>query len=219
MALVLDHLVIVARTLDEGARWVAERLGATPAGGGKHVAMGTHNRLLSLGPDCYLEVMAVDPESPPPPRPRWFALDEAASLARIARGPALVHWAVRSDDIERDLARFPGPRPEVLAMQRGDFRWRIAVPRDGTLADDGTRPTLIQWEGPRPTSVLPDAGVRLARLRLRHASAANTLRALADAGLTAQAEVEATADGPALRALFQTPRGPAWLPGIVLASA
>ena len=31
--------------------------------GGRHPHMGTHNRLLSLGPDLYLEVIAVDPDA------------------------------------------------------------------------------------------------------------------------------------------------------------
>ena len=36
-------------------------LGATPAPGGHHPLMGTHNQLLSLGPGEYLEVIAIDP--------------------------------------------------------------------------------------------------------------------------------------------------------------
>ena len=31
----LDHLVVVADTLERGAAWVNERLGAAPAGGGE----------------------------------------------------------------------------------------------------------------------------------------------------------------------------------------
>ena len=186
----LDHLVVAARTLEEGAAWLESRLGVAPAGGGKHVAMGTHNRLLSLGPDAYLELIAVDPQAPPPGRPRWFSLDSAAMKARLAQGPALIHWVARTDDIERDAEALHGDGIEVLAMQRGDFRWRIGVPRDGALFGDGTRPTLIQWEGPRPTTVLPDVGIRLQQLLLRR-------------------EGER---GHPLRAALQTSRGVAWLP-------
>ena len=45
----LDHLVVAADTLDQGAAYVRDRLGVSPAGGGTHVAMGTHNRVLKLG--------------------------------------------------------------------------------------------------------------------------------------------------------------------------
>ena len=47
MALALDHLVVAARTLEEGVAWVESRLGIAMGPGGKHAAMGTHNRLLS----------------------------------------------------------------------------------------------------------------------------------------------------------------------------
>ena len=181
MALALDHLVVAARTLDEGVRWVSQRLGAAPAAGGKHAAMGTHNRLLSLGPDAYLEIIAIDPDAAPPGRPRWFSMDTPAMAARLARAPALVHWVARTDDIDRELA---GQDVEILEMQRGEFRWRIGVPRDGLLADGGARPTLIQWISRSPAAVLPDAGVRL----------------------------ETFDPGPPLLARFQTPRGPAGLP-------
>ena len=189
MPATLDHLVVAARTLDAGARWIEERVGAAPAGGGKHAAMGTHNRLLSLGPDAYLELIAIDPEAPSPGRPRWFSLDTPQMSSRLARSPALIHWVARTDDIERELARRGDAQVEVLEMQRGDFRWRIAVPRDGLLRDEGTTPTLIQWISASPAALLPDAGVRLQQLLLRKPGS-----------------------GPALRAQLRTPRGPAWLP-------
>ena len=181
MAPELDHLVVAALNLEEGAAWVASRLGATPAGGGKHVAMGTHNRLLSLGPECYLEVIAIDPDAPPPGRPRWFSMDTPAMAARLARGPALVHWVARTDDIAHELAGRP---VEIMEMQRGEFRWRIGVPPDGLLVEEGATPTLIQWISRSPAPVLPDAGVRL----------------------------ETFVAGPPLRARFRTPHGTAWLP-------
>ena len=45
---VFDHLVVAARTLEEGAAWVEARLGVAPVPGGKHPTMGTHNRLLRI---------------------------------------------------------------------------------------------------------------------------------------------------------------------------
>ena len=209
----LDHIIVAARTLDEGAAWVAARLGARPAGGGKHTAMGTHNRLLSLGPGAYLEVIAIDPDAPAPARPRWFSLDTPAMSERLARSPALIHWVARTDDIERDLRPWTGDRVDVLEMQRGDFRWRIAVAADGLLRDEGTRPTLIQWLGPSPAGVLPDVGIRLERLLLRHERASHTLDTLGRAGLGPRGSVQAAAKGPALRAELQTSSGaPAGLP-------
>ena len=70
MKIALDHLVIAAPTLDAGCRHVAEQLGALPEGGGAHVGMGTHNRVLGLFGGIYLEVIAIDPDAPPPGWPR-----------------------------------------------------------------------------------------------------------------------------------------------------
>ena len=158
----LDHFVIAARTLDEGAAWIESRLGAAPVAGGKHPTMGTHNRLLSLGPGLYLEVIAVDPDAAPPQRPRWFELDTPALRARIAGSPELLHWAERTDDLEAALAAYPFAL-DIMPFSRGSYRWRMALTRDGSLPGGGTFPTLIQWEGAHPAEALPDAGIRLER--------------------------------------------------------
>jgi len=159
----LDHLVVAARTLDEGAGWVRERLGAECVPGGKHATMGTHNRLLSLGPESYLEVIAIDPDAPRPARPRWFELDTPAMQARLARGPALVHWVERTDDLDAELRSYP-VKMQFESFTRNGLRWRLALTPDGSFPGGGTLPTLIQWEGAHPCDTLPHSGVRLERL-------------------------------------------------------
>lgn len=158
----LDHLVVAARTLEEGARWVESELGAAMAAGGKHVLMGTHNRLLALGGRRFLEVIAIDPEAPAPARARWFALDDPAMRARLAKGPAFIHWVERTGDIEAALRDYSEP-VDILALARGRYRWRIGVPRDGRIPGNGTLPTLIQWEGEHPADALPPSGCELTR--------------------------------------------------------
>src|SRR5207244_2336804 len=97
-----DHLVVVARTLEEGAAWIRERLGVEMLAGGRHVTMGTHNRVLPLGQGSYLEVIAIDPEGRAPSRPRWFALDDPATVRLLSTGPALLHWAERTSELEAE---------------------------------------------------------------------------------------------------------------------
>lgn len=157
----IDHLVVAARDLESGARWLEQRLGVPLVAGGAHVLMGTHNRLLRLagGTRLYLELIAIDPAAAPPPRPRWFGLDDPVLQARLAERPRLIHWVARSDDLIHEATPAHG---EILAMQRGDFRWRIAVPTDGSLPAGGRAPTLIQWDVPcHPAERLPDSGCTL----------------------------------------------------------
>jgi hypothetical protein len=156
----LDHLVLAARTLDEGAAYVRDRLGIETTAGGKHVAMGTHNRVMSLGNGIYLEVIAIDPEGQAPSRPRWFGLDEPATQRLLAKGPALMHWVERTDDLAGE-ARRSADDVEILAFERGPYRWRMALTRDGSLPGRGLRPTLIQWDGTHPAVAMPDCSCNL----------------------------------------------------------
>ena len=156
-----DHLVVAARTLDEGVAWVEKQLAVPMAAGGKHPLMGTHNRLMSLGPGRFLEVIAIDPDAPRPERARWFELDTPAMHERLAKAPALVHWVERTDDIERELAAY-ADKVEVIPASRGKYRWRIGVRSDGAFPGKGRLPTLIQWEGAgHPANDLPPSGCAL----------------------------------------------------------
>jgi hypothetical protein len=131
-----DHIVVAARSLDEGTAWCESTLGATPIEGGRHANMGTHNRLLGLVDGAYrrmyLEIIAVDPAAPPPHRARWFDLDAPRLQGSVAAGPRLVHWVARCNDIERAIAalRASGHDPgEAIAAERttahGLLQWRI----------------------------------------------------------------------------------------------
>jgi hypothetical protein len=171
----LDHLVVGCARLEDGLRWVEDRLGAAPVAGGQHVAMGTHNALLRLGARCYLELIAIDPDLPAPARPRWFSLDEPQLQARLARSPELLTWVVRCDSLAAACARVPD-LGDVLEMSRGDFRWRIAVPPAGTMAWGGILPAAIQWEGSEdgilhPCDRLPGSGCELISLDLSQPAA------------------------------------------------
>jgi Glyoxalase-like domain len=122
--------------------------------------MGTHNRLLSLGPGRFLEVIAIDPDAPAPDRPRWFELDTPAMQERLARSAALVHWVERSDDLEAATRDYLVPF-DITPFVRGNYRWKMALTRDGSFPAGGAIATLIQWEGAHPADALDDAGVRL----------------------------------------------------------
>lgn len=202
-----DHLVLATGDLDAGAAWLERQLGATLAGGGKHARMGTHNRLLKLGERFFLELIAIDPQASPPGRPRWFDLDR---LDLPGDRPRLIHWVARSDDIARDAAALGEASSDILDIERGDFRWRIAVPTDGSLPGDGLLPTLIQWDVPfHPADRLSDAGCRLMKLEAFHPRPEGIRSQLAVLGLDTRLDLHPCAAGePAqLVAYVRCPRG------------
>lgn len=198
--LTLDHLAVVAATLDDGAEHVRSRLGVTVAGGGKHPHMGTHNQLIGMG-DLYLEVIAIDRDAIRPVWPRWFDLDNFAGMARLA------NWVVRCDDIDRELMASPADAGAAVSLARGDYRWRMAIPPNGQLPFDGAFPALIEWQGhAHPAQALPDSGLRLRRLEISHPEAV-ALRAMMAARLTDQRVVIVDGEAVAMRATFDGPAG------------
>jgi len=91
----MDHIAIIAPSLEDGVEYVRQTLGVSPQAGGEHPRMGTHNCLLKLGEKFYLEVISINPNAPHPNRPRWFQLDEP-DPSRLIR---LATWIARTDDI------------------------------------------------------------------------------------------------------------------------
>ena len=203
----LDHLVVAASTLDAGSAWAVRTLGVRPQPGGRHLAMGTHNALIGLGPRLFLEIIAIDPQGTSPSRPRWFDLDDPRMRAKLAEGPALIHWVVRTNDIEGDVTRMQRDPGAILAMHRGDFAWRISVPADGRLPAGGLVPTLIQWSDRRhPADALSDGGVHLVALAGEHPEPAPVRAALAALGLSETLKVT-YGRSVRLAAMLRTPRG------------
>ena len=203
MRCTIDHLTVVAPTLDSGADHVLRALGVAPGPGGEHPRMGTHNLLLKLGEAAFIEVIAPNPAAPHPGRPRWFALDDAAALG----APRLAAWVARTDDLgacPRDLLEQLGP---IETMTRGVREWLITIPADGALPFGGALPMLIEWQSPRaPAGAgLPEGGCALATLGLRHPQPQRLAAMLALAGLDDPVEIAAGA--PGLWADIVTPQG------------
>ena len=217
MSVVLDHLVIAAATLEQGAAWCLATLGVTPLPGGQHPLMGTHNRLLKIAtpayPDAYLEIIAIDPAAAPPGRARWFGLGDAALQASLAAsGPRLIHAVARSTmlDMHRWGLITVGCKPgEPVSARRetpsGTLSWQILVREDGGLDCAGALPTLIQWQGSHPAAAMPDSGVALTALAL------NGVPQPARDVLRLRGVSVLPTGSPALSATLSTPLGPVTL--------
>jgi hypothetical protein len=127
--------------------------------------------------------------------------------ASLQRGPRLIHWAARTDDIDVARRSSPVELGPAHPMERGAFRWRITIPEDGHLPGEGLVPTLIEWPDARhPSDALPESGLRLRALAGAHPEPATIRAALAAISLGETLKVT-YAKTPRLAALLQTPRG------------
>lgn len=222
----IDHLVIVAQSLDQGVQWCEATLGITPGPGGEHPLYGTHNRLFKVAspanPMAYVEIIAINAAAVRPKRAsptRWFDMDSPALQKAVAKEPRLVHFVVSTPDIRaaRMAIRMQGidrgpAVPCSRRTNRGTLNWQISVRADGQRLFDGCMPTLIQWGKPdatdplklHPRNTLTRSGVTLQSIEVTHPSA-EKLQAAYNA---IELKRVAVNEGPAnLKAILQTPKG------------
>jgi hypothetical protein len=213
----VDHLVVVASSLAEGAAWCQDVLGVTPGPGGQHPLMGTHNRLMRIAtvdfPRAYFEIIAIDPtQRPQRGDRRWFDMDDEALQAAVReRGPRLVHFVANVPDVQQAVAAWKpmgldrGPPLQASReTPRGLLEWRITVRPDGQRLLDGCLPTLIQWGETHPAAGMPDSGVYLQSMSVTHPRADRIATAFAAIGLEGIPVLPGEAN---LCAQLHTPRG------------
>ena len=167
----IDHIVVVARTLEQGVAWCEATLGITPEAGGDHPQFGTHNRLFKIAtpsyPLAYFEILAIKNIAAQATNTtaksqnsvqnslknsRWFDMDDAALQAAVAKEPRLVHFVAQTDDIQAGRTALKaqgidrGPAVEASRHTRkGRLEWKITVRDDGQRLFNGALPSLIQW--------------------------------------------------------------------------
>ena len=165
----IDHIVIGAANLISGTNILETKLRTKFSPGGEHQIMGTHNNLLKLQSDIYLEVIANNPNVDKPSHQRWFSLDEARTKEKIKHSPRALCWVLEVDNIE-DTVKKCGYNPgEILQVSRGELTWKITVPSNGRLADNGVLPALIEWPSDQhPSKKLTNSKVSINELSLFH---------------------------------------------------
>lgn len=110
----IDHVLWATDDLDTTAERFAREHGLPVRGGGRHVGLGTENRILALG-GGYLELIAV------------VDADEAAAswIGRAVAGApeGLIGWAVVVEDVGEHAERLG---LELTSIEREGFSARLA---------------------------------------------------------------------------------------------
>jgi len=206
----LDHIVIAADSLQQGVDYLRETLGVEVPSGGFHQTMGTHNHLMQLANDAYLEIIAIDPQARAPGHPRWFGLDDAIMRTSLKQQPRLLTWVINTADVKRLAASAGFDIGVPTALSRNNLKWEIALTDDGRLLGGGMLPYCIQWHSsPHPSRGMADLGCILHALTIYHNRPhwlADRLEAI-DASHLVQIEALTDDATPYLSAAIETPNG------------
>jgi len=169
MKICLDHLVIGASTLQQGVNYVKESLGVDIPPGGQHLKMGTHNHLMQLGNNVFLEVIAINPHGDSPGKPRWYGLDDPFIKAQIEKQPQLLTWVVNTSNMKEFQTRSAFSFGMAEPVNRGDLSWHFGIPDDGRLLAGGMLPYVIEWHtDTHPSERMENVGCSLQGLEIYH---------------------------------------------------
>ena len=163
----LDHIVFGARSLEEGTNFIEKKLGIKLSEVGYHDFMGTHNRVVKVDKDVYLEVIAIDPSSKSPNQNRWFNLDNPILQKKLEYSPQMIGYVIETKDKEI-LKHFCTP----LEASRGNYKWNFAMPSlesnffNKELIENGIIPSLINWKSNKPVYEMKNNQLSLNKIEI-----------------------------------------------------
>ena len=163
----LDHIVFGARSLEEGANFIEKKLDIKLSEVGYHDFMGTHNRVVKVDKDIYLEVIAIDPSSKSPNVNRWFNLDNPILQKKLEYSPQMIGYVIETKDKEI-LKHFCAP----IKASRGNYKWNFAMPNlesnffNKKLIENGIIPSLINWKSNKPVHEMKNNHLSLNKIEI-----------------------------------------------------
>tara|TARA_B100000524_G_scaffold33651_1_gene16561 strand:+ start:392 stop:1042 length:651 start_codon:yes stop_codon:yes gene_type:complete len=147
----LDHIVLGASTLEEGTEFVEDILQTKLSDIGYHKYMGTHNRVIRISDEVYLEVVAIDPKIKDSKSRKWFNLDSLNLQSKLNKSPQIIGYVIENKDIS--ISKYYDP---FFEASRANFRWQFAMPTsknnilDSEIIKTGVVPSLISWKTEKP---------------------------------------------------------------------
>ena len=163
----LDHIVFGARSLEEGTNFIEKKLDIKLSEVGYHDFMGTHNRVVKVDKDIYLEVIAIDPSLKSPNQNRWFNLDNPILQKKLEYSPQMIGYVIETKDKEM-LKHFCTP----IKASRDNYKWNFAMPNlesnffNKELIENGIIPSLINWKSNKPVHEMKNNHLSLNKIEI-----------------------------------------------------
>lgn len=155
--------------MDAAISGFEKSLGVQPIFGGFHTSFGTKNALVSLGKDCYLELLASDDTNTKASRPRWMGID-------MLRTNKITRWAMKSNELEGDSTILKSMNPEMGSIRGGSrnvsngglLQWDLIMPLPHPEVE--LLPFMVDWAKSEihPADDIPDMGCKLIQLYGTH---------------------------------------------------
>ena len=163
----IDHIVFGALSLEEGTQFIEKKLDTKLSNIGYHDFMGTHNRVLKIGKNIYLEVIAIDPKSKSLNHERWFNLDNKGLQDKLKKKPQIIGYVIET--FNQKILKYYSP---FFKAVRGKYKWNFAMPKIENdklypgLIENGVMPSLINWQSEKPINQMQDSKFELENIEI-----------------------------------------------------
>lgn len=199
----IDHIVYCVNDLNAAISDLESRLGIAPTYGGRHMTQGTHNAILDLSENCYLEILAVDKENKTISHNRWMGID-------LVQRPMITRWALKSKDLISDQQYLQSVDSNLGQIVEGSRKtpvgnqlaWRMLLPLAEPVVE--ILPFMVDWSSSdtHPTQNLPK-GCTLKSFALRtpdtsrvHTTLSSILEAEPELEFAEEPQILVTIEGP-----------------------
>lgn len=199
----IDHIVMSFLNLEKACTKFESLTGITPTIGGQHLTKGTHNALVNIGDQIYLELIAPDPKNEQIKSPTWMAVSKIEQ-------PRITRWAIKSSDINKDALVLNNFNKQYGKIESGSrqktdgsmLRWQLSDPGNDIPID--IAPFLLDWQDSiHPTQDLKET-CSLESIMIIHESPQIYQPLFRSLGIDFQIK---KGDYPAIKIALKTPKG------------
>lgn len=124
---------------------------------------------MNLSDECYLEIIAIDPDNHDVQQDRWMGID-------LLESPKLIRWAIKSDNLQNDQTILRKYNSEMGEIQPGSrqtasgelLQWELIIPLSTPEVE--VIPFVLDWSQSEmhPTEVLESTPFKLNKIQLTH---------------------------------------------------